>query len=426
MYISKYLDNITPSVTRLTQTKFETRRDKVQAINIAIGNVSLPMHPAMQKRMFELGGINSPFRHGVVKYSSSEGFLECQKSFLNIIASSGFSVKSLQAQITDGATPAIELCLLELTSNKRPLLIFDPIYATYKYMGERLGRSIISLPRELDKHNEFAMPPIALIEQQIKKHAPAALLIIPYDNPTGQFYTEQQLIELAKLCVKYDMWLISDEAYRELYYVKGQVSSVWGITEKQVKGISGRRISLESASKVWNACGLRVGAIVSDNAELMKKIRAEYSVYLCSNVLGQYIFGALAQEKKTDLQKWYKQQRNHYQKIILSTSEEIKNNIPGIIVNKPEAALYFIVDFSHIAAKNFTAYGFAEFAAAQGRVKLAGQTYTLLIAPIEPFYHSKLPKKSRARKQIRLSCVASADDMKKVPLILKGLFEQYK
>ena len=127
------------------------------------------------------------------------------------------------------------------------------------------------------------------VESKIKKYKPNALLVIPYDNPTGQFLTQQTLIELAKICIKYGIWLVSDEAYRPLFYNEGEQSSIWNINENSVPGINGCRISIESSSKVWNACGLRIGAIVTDNDEFHEKAVSEYTANLCANSIGQKI-----------------------------------------------------------------------------------------------------------------------------------------
>ncbi|RLB52219.1 MAG: pyridoxal phosphate-dependent aminotransferase, partial [Deltaproteobacteria bacterium] len=133
-----------PSVIRISQIKFAQRGDDTQAINVAIGNVSLPMHPAMIERLHQLDGPDSPFRDGVVKYTATVGEAEANQAFLNIIAASGFSTKGLQAQITDGGSQAMELCVVGLCgpagSSERPLLLIDAAYTNYKSFTERLGR----------------------------------------------------------------------------------------------------------------------------------------------------------------------------------------------------------------------------------------------------------------------------------------------
>jgi len=87
----------------------------------------------------------------------------------------------------------------------------------------------------------------------------------------------------------------ADEAYRELYYVEGsELVSIWGITDKEVPGIEGRRIGIETASKVWNACGLRIGALITDNPKFNNRSVAEYTANLCANAIGQYIIWSIS------------------------------------------------------------------------------------------------------------------------------------
>ena len=123
-------------------------------------------------------------------------------------------------------------------------------------------------------------------ESLIISEKPNGLIVIPYDNPTGQFIDQGILIDLARICVKNKIWIISDEAYRQLYFNRNSSSSIWKISEKDVPNISGFRISIESASKTWNACGLRIGALVTDNKIFYNKSVYEYTANLCANALG--------------------------------------------------------------------------------------------------------------------------------------------
>src|SRR5262249_18868968 len=154
------------------------------------------------------------------------------------------------------------------------------------------------------------------------------------------FYAHSSLVALAKLCVKHDLWILSDEAYRELFYTEDQASSVWRIGEDEVPGIRGRRVSIESTSKVWNACGLRIGAIVTDNAEFHRRALAEHTASLCASALGQWIFGAIAHETLDDLRAWYRRQREYYRAMLTSFTSRTHELLPGAIVSRPDAALY--------------------------------------------------------------------------------------
>ncbi|MCX7904798.1 MAG: aminotransferase class I/II-fold pyridoxal phosphate-dependent enzyme, partial [Caloramator sp.] len=255
--LSAHFESRTPSDVRLAQMKYEERKVKPQAvINVGIGNVSLPTNPAMMKRMFSLDAPESPFSKGVIRYSTTVGFKETQDAFKNILEAEGFDTSNLYVQITDGGSAAMEIVLLGVCgpagSDEKPLLMIDPAYTNYISFAERIGRKIVTVKRSLDENGKFSLPEINKIEEMIKEHNPGALLVIPYDNPTGQLYDYETLIELAKLCVKYNMWMISDEAYRELYYTEDtKLVSIWGVTDAEVPGIEGRRISIETASKVW-------------------------------------------------------------------------------------------------------------------------------------------------------------------------------
>ena len=110
--LSKHTESRKPSAIRMAQIEFMKRTDDVEAINTAIGNVSLPIYPAIQKRMFNLNAADSPFHKGVVKYTPSVGMKETNQAFLNIIASSGFNTDGLYSMITDGGSQSMELVLL--------------------------------------------------------------------------------------------------------------------------------------------------------------------------------------------------------------------------------------------------------------------------------------------------------------------------
>ena len=419
-----------PSAIRLAQIEFSKRKDNVAAINTAVGNVSLATHPAMQKRLFNLKAKNSPFKDGVIKYSATAGFEETNKAFLNIITSSGFKTKDLYSQITDGGSQGMELIILGLCGaagkNEKPLLVMDPTYTNYKSMADRLGRKLVSINRILQNNGKFTLPKMSKIEKAIKEYKPAAILVIPYDNPTGQFYDRQTMIKLAKLCVKYNLWMISDEAYRELYYVDKKISSIWGLTEKEIPGIKGRRISIETVSKVWNSCGLRIGAIITDNKKFHEQCIAENTANLCSSVIGQYIFGALANEKHQDLKKWYSKQRNYYQSMLLSLTLNLKRELPNIIVSSPDASIYSVVGVRNIVKSNFDALDFVLYCAKKGKVKINGKETTLLVSPMSGFYNPKKGDKNMGKTQMRIAYVETPDNMKKVPYLFAELFKQYQ
>ena len=204
---------------------------------------------------------------------------------------------------------------------------------------------------------------------------------------------------------------MSDEAYRELNYDGKPLSSVWTLNESEVPGITGRRISLESTSKVWNACGLRIGAMITDNRQFFEKSIFENMANLCANTIGQYIFGALAHESHADIRIWFEKQRDYYRGVITHFVETIKEEVPGVIASRPDAAIYTVVDVRNLVDDNFSAAEFVHFCAKEGRVKIDDQFYTILVSPMAGFYNDE----REGNTQMRIAFVDPREMVEKTP-----------
>jgi len=429
MKISKHFQSRNPSAIRLASIEFAKRADvnEVTAINTAIGNVSLPAHPKLVGRLDNMRAKGSPMENGQIMYTATVGLKETNDAVLNIIAASGFDTTKLYSQITNGGSQAMEYILLGTceSGDAAPVLLIDAAYTNYKAMAQRIKINTVSISRNLGIDGKFSLPNISEIEKVIEEHHPGAMVVIPYDNPTGQFYDHKTMIELGKLCVKYDMAMVSDEAYRELFYVNHDVVSIWGLTNAEVPGIEGNRISIETASKVWNACGLRIGAMVTDNKEYFEKSVNEGTADLCSPTPSQYIFGALAHESKEDLQAWFKKQRDYYFGMMNKATIELKEELPGVIVSSPDASIYSVVDVKNIAKQGFDAKEFVLFCAQEGRIPMDDENYTLLVAPMAGFYSAR-GENNPGNTQMRIAYVPTPEEMKKVPKLFAELFRQYE
>ncbi len=430
--LSAHFESRMPSDVRLAQMKYAERKVKPEAvINVGIGNVSLPTNPAMMKRMFNLDAPESPFNKGVIRYTATGGFDETQDAFRNILKCEGFDTSKLLVTVTDGGSTSMELFLLGICgpagTAEKPLMMIDPAYTNYISFAERIGRKTVTIKRQLNEDGKFSLPELDEIEEMIKANKPGALLVIPYDNPTGQLYDKEALKDLAKLCVKYNMWMASDEAYRELYYVEGsELVSIWGITDKDVPGIEGRRISIETASKVWNACGLRIGALITDSPEFNNRATAEYTANLCANAIGQYIFGALAHESKEQISEWCKGLRDYYKDLIFKTTKGLKDLEPGLIVSSPDASIYTVVDVRNVVKPGFDAIDFVLYCAGEGAVDIDGVQSTLLVAPMKGFYDVEKGGSNPGSTQFRMSYVETPENMAKVPELFVKLLRQFE
>ncbi len=421
--LSQHYKDRSPSAIRSAQIEYSNRTDKdsVEVINLAIGNISLPMYPAMYERMKEIG--EKRFTDGVVGYTPTVGTEETRNAFLNILQAEGIDTSNIYPSITDGGSSAMELMMLGVCgpASKKPIMLLDPVYTNYLEFAKRLSIEVCTTARNINEDGSFASINIKEIESKFKLHKPKALVVIPYDNPTGQFLTQNILIELARICIQNNIWLVSDEAYRPLHYKSNKQSSIWFINEDTLPGITGRRISIESSSKIWNACGLRIGALLTDNKEFHDRAVSEYTANLCANAIGQDIFGALAKEPHDKIQKWYKNQRDYYQSILLKLKKEFHKELPGLVVSEPEAALYCIIDFKNVAGSNFNSLKFVQYCAKKGKVQIMDKFYTLLLAPMDGFYsNSKL-----GSTQLRIAIVETPEKMLLAPKVLSKLFIDY-
>ena len=430
--LSAHFESRTPSDVRLAQMKYDERKVKPQAvINVGIGNVSLPTNPAMQKRMFNLNAPDSPFANGVIRYSGTAGLPECQDAFKNILKCEGFDTSKLHVQVTDGGSSGMELLLIGTCgpagTDEKPLMMIDPAYTNYISFAERVGRKTVTIKRKMEDNGKFTLPEVSEIEEMIQKHNPGALLVIPYDNPTGQLYDYENMKDLAKLCVKYNMWMVSDEAYRELYYQEDKpLVSIWGLTDADVPGIEGRRISIETASKVWNACGLRIGAVITDSAEFNNRSIAEYTANLCANVIGQYIVAALAHESKEQIAAWCSELREYYKKQIMMVYNGLKEQEPGLIVSSPDASIYSVIDVRNVVKPGFDAIDFVLYCAQEGSINIDGVETTLLVAPMKGFYDIKAGEINPGSTQFRISFVESPENMAKIPELFVKLLRAFE
>lgn len=429
--MTNYYKNKMPNDIRLGSLKFAKRDDKVELVNCAIGNVSLPMYPKMLERMQNLGQPQGGFFDGVVKYEATTGNPETIAAFKNVLKQQGFGTDDLYVQVTDGASMAMEITMLgisgEMEEENRPLLMFDPTYTNYNSVAKRLGRKTVSVSRTLNSEGHFTFPSIEEIEKKIIEENPSAILVIPYDNPTGQMYGSETLIEIARLCVKYNLWLLSDEAYRGLFYDETrEILSIWGITDEVVPGIEGRRISLESTSKVWNACGLRIGAIITDNLTFHEKTEAEYTTNLSANTIGQHIFGALANENSENILSWLQQSNDYYRQINRKMYQKLIEVNADFIVSQPESSIYLVVDVKNVVQTGFNTSDFVIYCAERGRVFVDGVPMTLLAAPMSGFYNRDVDEENPGDTQLRLSFCETAEKSEHIPYLLNVLLKEYE
>ncbi len=436
---SNFFNNVRPSGLRLAQTIFEKRvesdiqaaKKPIEAINVAIGSVSLKTHPKMLQRY--LNPIDENLLNGIWRYGETPGTKKANEVFIKIIKA--FLPDNMDLQlysvVQEGGSAVMKTALLgvcgDAGSDEKPLLVMNPTYTNYKAVAEEIGRKIVSVPRSLDRKGNFSNIAIKEIENAIKEYKPGALLIIPYDNPSGQLMRQKTINEYARICLENNIFIISDEAYRGLYYVDEEPPTIWKVTDKDVPGIEDAkiRISIESLSKTFNSCGLRMGALVTDNYDFRDKAAYANTTYLCPSIISQHIAEALYDESKEDILKWINDLRDYYNDILKNLYNGFQEKLPGIIMSQPEASIYTVLDVRDIAKEGFDAEDFVMFCAQHGEVEINNRRMTLLVSPMWGFYNV-LEGKNPGHTQMRIACVAPKEKMSLVPTLFSELFKQYE
>ena len=166
--------------------------------------------------------------------------------------------------------------------------------------------------------------------------------------------------------------------------------------------------------------------IVSDNKKFIEQSVAEYTANLCPNAIGQYIFGALANESHEDLQKWYSKQREYYKTMMVKFTQDIKQRLPNIIVSSPDASIYSVVDVKNIVKEGFDANKFVLYCAQIGSIEIEGKKMTLLVSPMDGFYNIEPGEENPGKTQMRIAFVQPPQQMELVPELFEKLLKEYE
>ena len=421
-YISDYFQQLQPSPLRGAKQIAIKRADEVRVIDASIGSVSFPTYPAIKERM---GRLSTDFADGSLPYTPTAGTKEAQDAFRKIAEANGVDWSNLHIQITNGGSLGMEYMMLGACSEEKPLMGFSPLYANYSSYSDKLRLPVVTMQRELQDDGVFTMPSEAEVESFVEQEKPSALLVIPADNPTGAYFSQERLEYLAKLCVKHNMWLVGDEAYFGLQYTEDQASSIWRITEEKVPGITGRRLGIHSASKNMNSCGLRIGSLVTDNEYFSTKAVNCASADLGAGIVDQYLFGAMAEESVENIHEFLENLKNNYVKTMKGFREKLLAENDKLIVSQPEASIYQVVDFKKATPEGFKVLEFINWAAAKGKVMIDGKPTVMIGAPMSGFYRVGKRERNPGDTQLRVAFVRDEKEMLLGAEVLAKQLEMY-
>ena len=326
------------------------------------------------------------FDQKVVAYSHSAGNISYREKLKDYYKSIGIDISADQIIVAAGASEAILFAFQSTTDPGDEIIIPEPFYANYNGFATNAGVVVRPIPSFID--DGFSLPPIAEFEKVINEKTKGIMICNP-NNPTGYLYSKEELEVLRELALKYDLYLYADEVYREFCYDGHSHTSVM-----QLEGLENNTILIDSVSKRYSACGVRIGCMISRNAEVMATAMKFAQARLSPPSFGQVAAEAALAVPKSYFDavlKEYDARRN----VVFDGI----NAIEGAFCPKPKGAFYVVAALPIDNADKFCQWLLEDF---------DYNGATVMLAPATGFYATE----GAGQNQVRISYVLNVDDLR--------------
>lgn len=391
--ISKKGQNMPESPIRKLVPYAETAKSKgVEVIHLNIGQ------PDIKTPEVAMDAVRNNTLE-ILEYSRSEGSQEYRTKLANYYGKCDIDVTADQIIVTTGGSEALMFAIGSIADTADEIIIPEPFYANYNGFANASGVEVVPVVSNFE--DNFALPPVEEFEKLITPKTKAILICNP-GNPTGYLYTKEEIKKLAALVKKHDLFLISDEVYREFAYDNVEHYSIL-----QEKGIQDNAIVVDSVSKRYSMCGARIGCLVTRNNEVHKT-----ALKFAQARLSPPTLALIASEAALDTpQSYFDQVITEYaeRRNLLITALK---TIDGVKVANPQGAFYCIVQLPVSNTEDFARWLLEDF-------QLDGQT--VMVAPAAGFYASE----GIGYDQVRIAYVLDKKDLLRAVEILKEALRQY-
>jgi aspartate aminotransferase len=322
----------------------------------------------------------------VIEYSHSAGNESYRRKLADYYRKIGIIVDYTEMLITTGGSEAILFALNTCINNGEEVITPEPFYANYNGFAISAGIRIVTVTSQIE--NDFALPPILEIEKKITPRTKGIIICNP-NNPTGYLYSKEELLQIREIVKKYDLYLFCDEAYREFCYDGAEHFSAM-----KLEGIGNNVILLDSNSKRYSECGVRIGALVTKNKEVLSTALKFAQARLSPPGLGQ-----IAGEASIDTPPEYFKEVNREYTARRNFMVEALNRIPGVYCPNPKGAFYSVVRLPVDDADKFAQWLLEKF---------EFKNQTVMVAPASGFYSTP----GLGRNEVRIAYVLKIEDLK--------------
>ncbi|MCQ2201432.1 MAG: pyridoxal phosphate-dependent aminotransferase [Bacteroidales bacterium] len=321
----------------------------------------------------------------IVSYTHSAGMPEYRRKLSKYYKAAGIDLEPNDMLVTCGGSEAVQMAFMSCLDPLDEVIIPEPFYANYEAFAAAAGALVVPVTSTIE--TGFMLPSIEEFEKVITNKTKAILICNP-NNPTGYLYSEQEFQQLRDLILKYDLFLISDEVYREFCYDGAQhYSSMF------LKGVEDNVIMVDSVSKRYSECGLRVGLLATKNKEVLASSMKIAQSRLCPPSFGQ--IAAMASLDVPD--EYFKEVNEEYRKRRNFLLDGL-NKIPGVYSPIPSGAFYTMAKLPIDDAEKFCAWLLEDF---------SFNNQTVMLAPGAGFYSNR----TLGRNEVRIAYVLKIEDL---------------
>jgi aspartate aminotransferase len=339
------------------------------------------------------------FDEKVLSYGPSQGLLKYRKNLVKYYNKHKIPIKTEDLIVTTAGSEAIIFALLATCNVGDEVIVPEPFYTNYNGFATIAGVKLTPLTTYAEEG--FALPSNEKIIKCITDKTKAILFSNP-GNPTGAVYLKNDLDRLAEIALDYDLYLISDEVYREFVY-----DGLSHVSILHINGIEDRAIMVDSISKRYSACGARIGCIISRNQVLMQSLLKFAQARLCPPTIDQ-----LAANAAVDIQdEYFVNVLQEYDKRRNLVYDEVQQ-IEGVVCVKPQGAFYIIVKLPIEDAEDFAIWMLEEF---------SEKNETVMFAPAEGFYATP----DLGRNEVRLAYILNEKALKRAMFLFRTGLQEY-
>jgi len=335
----------------------------------------------------------------VIAYGPSAGLMSLRKAFAAYYHQHAIEVDPENILITTGGSEAIITTLMTISDPGDEIIIPEPYYTNYNGFAMEAGVTIVPITSHIE--DGFQLPPIESIREKITSRTRAIMICNP-NNPTGYVYSRDELSALKDMVLEHDLFLLSDEVYREFVYDGGSAVSAMDFPE-----IADRVVMMDSISKRYSACGARIGMIVSKNISVIDAALKFGMARLCPPTIEQ-----IGAEAAVDTPKAYFDEVLSEYTERRDTMVRLLRAMPGVTCPNPRGAFYIVVGLPVKNADDFAKWLLTDFDL---------NNETVMVAPANGFYATK----GLGQNEVRIAYVLNTDDIKKSMAILAEALKVY-